>query len=140
VWRFNPRVPDHLSFSFTVSGGVAGSIAATWLGSWACGALVTPIRSLPQVLHHLDTPDMYLNFGHFPADCSSEAMISKARACVTECDQKVKAVLAPGRIVTVTRAAKGLEVTRCPFGSFPTAITLIVRCPNGGPYLKAVDM
>jgi hypothetical protein len=58
-----------LSFSFTVSGGVAGSIAATWLGSSACGALVTPIRSLPQVLHHLDTPDIYLNFGHFPADC-----------------------------------------------------------------------
>ena len=54
--------------------------------------------------------------------------------------QKIKAVLARGRIVTVTRAAKGLEVTRCPFGSLPTAITLMVRWPNGGPYLKEAKM
>ncbi len=57
-----------------------------------------------------------------------------------KCAQKTREVLAPGRIVTVTRAAKGLEVTRSPFGSFPTAITLMARWPNGGPYLNEVEM
>jgi len=42
--------------------------------------------------------------------------------------------------MTVTLAAKGLEAARAPFGSLPTAITLIVRWPNGGPYLKEVEM
>jgi hypothetical protein len=49
-------------------------------------------------------------------------------------------ILAAGRIVTVTRAAKGFEVMRCPFASFPTAITLMVRWPDGGPYLKEVEI
>jgi hypothetical protein len=41
---------------------------------------------------------------------------------------------------SVTLAANGLEVTRSPLGSRPTAITLIERFPNGGPYEKVAEM
>lgn len=53
---------------------------------------------------------------------------------------KVKGILVAGRMVAVARAAKGLEVTRSPLGSRPTAMTLKVRSPKGGPYLKETEM
>ena len=74
----------------------------------------------------------------------SARQINRKQPCEEEgslrCNQKTSEALTPGRIVTVTRAAKGFEVTRSPFGSFPTATTLMVRWPNGGPYLNEVEM
>ena len=42
--------------------------------------------------------------------------------------------------MTVTHEENGFDVVRLPWASRPTAITLIDRRPNGGPYGKETEI